>query len=414
MGMSRIFIKKIEIGSNGDNHYCRVSIYNELTVDIKSIQLLVEIVRKEGSKHIKVGFDGLELNAQGEIVKEFPIKNYSEDDTIKIKIAKYETNTGDRWEMEEKSQINPSIDWTIKKKEFFVKDSLASGEYEDSFVDQVEEFLSVAEEKHEAVKFINMNPELKKKIVIGSLSLFAVILIIFSFKYYNKTTYYKSVYTYSLELIKQNDYDGAYEKLLEIRDYDKANALVIAIEERQELYQKALELNNRKIWEESAELFYQILDYKDAKDFYYANPVVMQQMAEAEFEHMAYKTAIEKYKKLEEIHEINVELETKIKKADEIYKSFIVTIKDGKFDETIKKYSNLDYKDSKVILTYVQARLLYNKEFRDKDDKDISKELASRLYLLLRDIPDEYKGDFAEKIVVFKMDIIDRVEKLQK
>jgi hypothetical protein len=35
-------------------------------------------------------------------------------------------------------------------------------------------------------------------------------------------------------------------------------------------------------------------------------------------------------------------LETKIKKADEIYKSFIVTIKDGKFDETIKKYSNFN------------------------------------------------------------------------
>lgn len=414
MGMSRIFIKKIEIGNNGENHYCRVSIYNELTVDVKSVQLLVEIVRKEGSKHIKVGFDGLELNAQGEIVKEFPIKNYSDNDTIKIKIAKYETSTGDRWEMDEKVQINPSIDWTIKKEESFVKNSFTSSEYEDSFVDQVEEFLSVAEEKHEVVKLINMNPALRKKIVIGSLSLFAVILIIFSYSYYNKHAHYKSVYTYSLELIKQNDYDSAYEKLLEIRSYDKANALVIAIEERQELYQKALELNNRKIWEESAELFYKILDYKDAKDFYYANPVVMQQMAETEFEHMAYKTAIEKYKKLEEVHEIDVDLDTKINKADEIYKSFIVTIKDGKFDTTIEKYSNLDYKDSKVILTYVQARLLYSKALRDKDDKDVSKESASKLYLLLKDIPDDYKGDFAEKIVVFKMDIIDRVEKLQK
>lgn len=411
---SKIVVKKLELEEEGKKHSCRVTLYNDSEQNIKSIQLMVEIAKTEKSRFIKVGFDGLFFEGKTEMVREFPLKQYEEDDMLRVTVVQYTTDEGDKWEAAPDAQPAADIDWTIKKKEFFVIDSLANYEYEDDFVDKVEEFLSVAEQPPEPVKLPHIPPALKKKLLIGGGVFLGLLIIFLSYRSFSKNAEFSKVYVAALDMIEKGNYDEAYEKLLTIKDYSKANALVLAIEERQATYQKALELNNRKDWEAAAELFYKILDYKDAKEYYDKNPVVMEYTANKAFVSMDYNTAISKYKELLENFGVDKDIPEKVQKADDTYAKFMGLLRDSKLKEALTQYRNLKYKDAEVVLAYVEAKLIYNEDIKDKEAAQVSVDKGRRVYELLQKIPYDYKGDYSEKIAEFKLNVESKVEKYKE
>lgn len=389
---------------------------NNCDQSVKLFQMALLINGKK-SKRLNYGFENLKINPGETYEKKVPV-NFNEKGKFEYEIivTKIVCHDGSEWEHSniEKSE-KQEIDWDIKKKSFFVIDSLANYEYEDETIEEnVNHFFDniriEEEEKPNLVPLDVIRNQKIRKLGIMILGLISAILLVVLL-IHNKNQ--ANEYIKALDLISRNHWDEAYETFKSIDGYSDSSEYIARIEGNEKVYKEALEKTNRMEWEIAAKLLMSISEYKNSEALYRENPVIVKEKANKLVRIKDYSGALDLYDKIHAMENVEFEIELAKKSANEDYLEYFKLIKSGEIKKAYAKYGNLKYKYSNIVNLYLKSKILYSNKIANKEPSEIKDSTIGELKSLIVQIPDSYKGDLKNTILGYKLELQTIIEKIE-